>query len=145
MSTIADEFNERLEAFVQKYGLSHASNLLEKLTNRSTKINSKKKNQLMFNFLQLEALETFGISNEEYQKNQKKLAKEARWVVIHQFRNFSQLSFKKIGEIMEITNRASRYAFEKCDGLIEVGKFEQAFNDRYQELEEKLVAFIAKI
>jgi len=145
MSSIADEFNERLEAFVQKYGLSHASHLLEKLTNRSARHHSKKKNQLMFNFLQLEALETFEISNEEYQDNQKKLAKEARWAVIHQFRNFSQLSYKKIGEITKITHRATRYAHEKCEELIEVGKFEQAFNEKYLELEEKLVAFIAKI
>ena len=32
MSSVAEEFNERLEAFVEKYGLSHASELLKKLT-----------------------------------------------------------------------------------------------------------------
>ena len=32
MSTVAEEFNERLEAFVEKYGLTHASELLKKLT-----------------------------------------------------------------------------------------------------------------
>lgn len=145
MSSVAEEFNERLEAFVEKYGLSHASDLIERLTNKSSQNTTNTKNGLMCNFLHLEALETFDISNEQYQENRLKLAKEARWAVIHLFRNFSQLSFKKIGEIMEITYRAARYAHEKCDELIEVGKFEQAFNDRYLELEEKLVAFIAKI
>jgi len=145
MSSVAEEFNGRLEAFVEKYGLSHASDLLDKLTNRGTKRNSKKKNLLMHNFLQLEALETFDITNEDYEANRLKLAKEARWAVIHLFRNFSQLSFKKIGTIMGITYRAARYANDKCDQLIEVGKFEQSFNESYLELEEKLVAFIAKI
>lgn len=145
MSSIAEEFNERLEAFVEKYGLSHASDLLERLTSKDSLQSSIKKNQLMCNFLHLEALETYEITNEQYKENKTKMAREARWAVIHLFRNFTQLSFKKIGEIMKITYRAARYAHEKCEELIDVGKFEQAFNDRYDELEEKLVAFIAKI
>ncbi len=145
MSTVAEEFNERLEAFVEKYGLTHASELLKKLTVASTKNNTITKHRMMSNFLQLEALQTFDISMDEYKSNQSKLAKEARWAVIHLFRNFTQLSFKKIGSLMSITQRAARYAHEKCEELIEVGKFEQSFNDRHIELEEKTVAFIARI
>jgi chromosomal replication initiation ATPase DnaA len=145
MSTILEEFNERLEAFVQKYGLSHASLILERISNKKDQKNTFKKNRLMGNFLQLEALETFEITNEQFEENKAKLAREARWAVIHLYRNFTQFSFNKIGKVMGITHRATRYAHEKCEALIEVGKFEQAFNDRYLELEEKLVAFIAKI
>ena len=145
MSSIAEEFNERLEAFVEKYGLSHASDLLERLTGNGSRQSSLKRNQLMGNFLQLEALETFEITNEQYKENKAKMAREARWAVIHLYRNFTQFSFNKIGQVMGITHRAARYAHEKCEALIEVGKFEQAFNNRYDELEEKLVAFIAKI
>jgi len=145
MSSIAEQFNERLEAFVEKYGLSHASELLKKLTIEPSKNNTLTKHRLMSNFLQLEALQTFDISMEEYKSNQSKLAKEARWAVIHLFRNFTQLSFKKIGTLMSITQRAVRYGHEKCEELIDVRKFEQSFNDRHIELEEKIVAFIAKI
>tara|TARA_R110000868_G_scaffold158065_2_gene385990 strand:- start:481 stop:918 length:438 start_codon:yes stop_codon:yes gene_type:complete len=145
MSSIAEEFNERLEAFVEKYGLSHASELLKKLTAEPSKNNTITKHRMMSNFLQLEALQTFDISMDEYKTNQSKLSKEARWAVIHLFRNFTQLSFRKIGTLMNITQRAARYAHEKCEELNEVGKFEQAFNDRHIELEEKVVAFIARI
>ena len=47
--------------------------------------------------------------------------------------------------MLQIKERAAKYAVEKCNELIEVGKFERVFNERYMELEEKLVAFIAKV
>jgi hypothetical protein len=145
MITIAANFNERLEAFVEKYGLSHATVLLQRLTNENVRNSTNSRNRLMSNFLILEALDTFDIDMDQYEDNKLKLAKEARWAVIHLYKNFSQLSFNKIGKILEITPRAARYAHEKCNELIEVGKFEKTFNDRYVELEEKLVAFIARI
>lgn len=145
MSSVTEEFNERLEAFVQKYGLKNASGLLEVLTLQKMPKNMAARNRLMSDFLQLEVLKTFEITLEEYRENRIKSAKEARWAVVHLLRAFTHLSHRRVGNLLLLSYRAARYAHDKCLELIEVGKFEKDFNARYTELEEKLVAFIAKI
>ena len=74
MSSITEEFNERLEAFVQKYGLKNASGLLEVLTRQKMPKNMAARNRLMSDFLQLEVLKTFEITLEEYRENRIKSA-----------------------------------------------------------------------
>lgn len=143
--SIAEEFNERLEAFVQKYGLKNASGLLEVLTEQKMPKNRAAHNRMMSDFLQLEVLKTFEITLDQYRENRIKAAKEARWAVVHLLRSFTHLSHRRVGQLLLLSYRAARYAHDKCIELIEVGKFEKDFNARYAELEEKLVAFIAKI
>lgn len=146
MSTISDDFNERLEAFINRYGLAKAGDLLEMLTyDAPSGIPSSHKVKFYYNFLQLEALCTFDVTNEEFFKARLPLAKEARWTLIHLMKAYTQCSYDRIGRFLKMKPRAVRYARIKCDELLEVPKFEKAFNERYRELEEKLVAFIAKI
>lgn len=143
---ITDEFNERLEAFVDKYGLSKASDLLELITNEPpVQEDVAKRNELLMKFLQLETMTTFEINIDEFREGKLKLAKEAKWALVHLMRTYTRASNRKIGEMLTITERAAKYAAQKCNELIEVGKFERVFNERYMELEEKLVAFIAKV
>lgn len=146
MNTVADDFNERLEAFVNRYGLSKATDLLDMLMEEApTGIPSAQKVKLFYEFLQLEALNTFDIENNEFEEARLPLAKEARWSIIHLMKVYTQSSYQRIGKFINMKPRAVRYARQKCDELLEVPKFEKAFNERYMELEEKLVAFMAKI
>ncbi len=145
MSTIAEEFNERLEAFVEKYGLKNATELLATLTSNTKPLYLTGRYKIMSEFLHLETLKTFDLSMDEYNQNRSKSAREARWALVHVLRSFTRLSHRRVGQLLSLSYRASRYAYEKCEELISVGKFEKDFNARYQELEEKLVAFIAKL
>ncbi len=146
MSNVMDEFNERLEAFIDKYGIARATNLLDLFTKeRADKEAVAKRNELLLKFLQLETLSTFEVDSEEFKEAKTKLSKEARWALVHLMKTYTRASYTEISEKLKIKPRAAKYAVEKCNEMIEVGKFERVFNERYMELEEKLVAFIAKV
>ena len=146
MGNLKNDFDRNLDDFISRFGIEGAAMILKTFI-RYTKLkcNNSKSKELIAEYVVLQAQEIFAVSKQQLEKGNCRWEVEARWAAVHLIKFYVGCSYTQLTNYFKRSPRALKYANRRCEALLETPRFQKDFNEKYRSMEQKLIAFIAKL
>lgn len=146
MGNLKNDFDKNLDQFINRFGIEGAGLILKNFTKHTElKCNSSKSKEVIADYVVLQALEIFAITKDQLENGNCRWEVEARWAAVHLIKFYVGCSYTQLTNYFKRSPRALKYANRRCEALLETPRFQKDFNQKYRSMEQKLIAFIAKL
>ena len=141
-----EDLQHSVDTLIGKFGLKKTIEVLESLSeNTQLKPKESDKIKLLFVYIVSKSIIVFDLKEEDYYTNTIQEYREARMSCYYLLREYTGISYRKIGEDFKQTKRAILYNYQKCEDMLSIPTYYKEFADRFKTLEDHLINFIAKL
>jgi chromosomal replication initiation ATPase DnaA len=148
MRTKINELDKSLEELIRRVGLNKSVKLLKELIGKADdstiKISDERRREIISNYLKIETESLYKLSPEDFESNRPD-AQKAKKIVFHLLRKNTNCSARRLGLLFKRSPRNLLYHINKCEEMLNTSGFHRDFQKQYEEIEQKLQAFILKI
>jgi chromosomal replication initiation ATPase DnaA len=148
MGTKISELDQSLNTLIRRVGLNKSVMLLQELLGDPDKssiiISDERRQEIIANYLKIETESMFRLSPKDFESNRPD-AQIAKKIVFHLLRKNTNCSARRLGLLFNRSPRNLLYHINKCEEMLHTSGFHRDFLKQYEEIEQKLKAFILKI
>lgn len=137
---------QKLDLVIGKIGLCRTIQLIGSfIDNSSITVDKTEKFKLISRYIIAQSIEVFDLKSDDFYTNKIQEYRDARMSCFRLLRTYTDCSYAKIGEEFGQKKRNIIYYYQKCEETLSVPDFYPVFVQRYKELEQRVISFIAKL
>ncbi len=141
------DLQTNLDALIGKLGILKTSYIIEQLSEVSATAVQKGKQKPVYlvPFVMAQSRRLFEVEEGKWGVPTNSGYKDARMACYHLLRIYSNLTYRQIGKPFSQGKRAVIYHHRKCEEMVSIPQFHKPFVQRYKNLEQRIIHFLATL
>ncbi len=137
---------EAVNNIVSKVGVEKAVHLFEGIYNNTAlSVDKIEKVKYITGFIISQSIAIFNLQEDEFLTSEILEYRQARMACYHLIKQYTDISYAKIGEMFGRKKRSIMYFHNKAKELLSVPQFYRGFSEKHQLLDKATLEFIGKL